>query len=53
VYQEAKAPTDWLVKLEKEERRLDLQEEKIEEELEVLKAQAREKGRQTASNMVK
>jgi predicted Holliday junction resolvase-like endonuclease len=53
VYQEAKAPTDWLDKLEKEERRLDLQEEKIEEELDVLKAQAREKGRQTASKMVK
>jgi predicted Holliday junction resolvase-like endonuclease len=53
VYQEAKAPTDWLDKLEKEERRLDLQEEKVEEELEVLKAQAREKGRQTASKMVK
>jgi hypothetical protein len=53
VYQEAKAQTDWLDKLEKKERRLDLQEEKIEEELEILKAQVREKGRQTDSKMVK
>jgi hypothetical protein len=32
---------------------LDLQEEKIEEELEELKAQAREKGRHTENKMVK
>jgi predicted Holliday junction resolvase-like endonuclease len=53
VYQEAKAPTDWLDKLEKDERRIDLEEEKIIEALEELKQAAREKGRNTANRMVK
>ena len=53
VYQEAKAPTDWLDKLEKDERRIDLEEEKLTEALEELKQAAREKGRNTANRMVK
>ena len=53
VYQEAKAPTDWLDKLEKDERRIDLAEEKLSEVLEELKQAAREKGRNTANRMVK
>lgn len=53
VYQEAKAPTDWLDKLEKDERRIDLEEEKLSEALEELKQSAREKGRNTANRMVK
>jgi predicted Holliday junction resolvase-like endonuclease len=53
VYQEAKAPTDWLDKMEKDERRLDLEEEKLTEALEELKQAAREKGRNTANRMVK
>ncbi len=53
VYQEAKAPTDWLDKLEKDERKIDLEEEKLIEALEELKQAAREKGRNTANRMVK
>lgn len=53
VYQEAKAPTDWLDKLEKDERRIDLEEERLTEALEELKQAAREKGRNTANRMVK
>ena len=53
VYQEAKAPTDWLDKLEKDERRIDLEEEKLTEALEELKQAARVKGRNTANRMVK
>jgi predicted Holliday junction resolvase-like endonuclease len=53
VYQEAKAPTDWLDKIEKDERRMDLEEEKLAEVLEELKQAARERGRKTASKMVK
>ena len=53
VYQEAKAPTDWLDKLEKDERKIDLEEEKLTEALEELKQAAREKGRNTANRMVK
>lgn len=53
VYQEAKAPTDWLDKLEKDERRIDLEEDKLSEVLEELKQAAREKGRNTANRMVK
>ena len=53
LYQDAKAPTDWLDKLEKEEKRIDLLEEKINEEMDLMKQQAREKGRLTANKMVK
>lgn len=53
VYQEAKAPTDWLDKLEKDERKIDLEEEKLTEALEELKQAARERGRKTANKMVK
>lgn len=53
IYQDGKAPTDWLDKLDKEERKLDLQEQKIDENLEILKEQAREKGRITANKLVK
>ncbi len=53
VYQEAKAPTDWLDKIEKDERRMDLEEEKLIMVLEELKQSARERGRKTASKMVK
>jgi len=53
VYQDAKAPTDWLDKLEKEERKIDLEEEKIELALDELKKVAREKGRDTANKLVK
>ena len=53
VYQEAKAPTDWLDKLEKDERRIDLEEEKLIEALEELKEAARVRGRNTANRMVK
>jgi predicted Holliday junction resolvase-like endonuclease len=53
VYQEAKAPTDWLDKLEKDERKIDLEEEKLAEVMEELKQAARVKGRNTANRMVK
>ena len=53
LYQDAKAPTDWLDKLEKEEKRIDLLEEKINEEMDLMKQQAREKGRLTANKLVK
>jgi len=53
LYQDAKAPTDWLDKIAKEGRRLDLQEIKIEEKLDLLKEQSREKGRTTANKLVK
>jgi predicted Holliday junction resolvase-like endonuclease len=53
VYQEAKAPTDWLDKIKKDERRMDLEEDKLAEVLEELKQSARERGRKTASKMVK
>jgi len=53
LYQEAKAPMDWLDKLEKAERRLDLEEDKLEEALDELKRSAREKGRKTANTLVR
>jgi predicted Holliday junction resolvase-like endonuclease len=53
LYQEGKAPTDWLDKLEKDERKIDLVEEKLTEALEELKQAARVKGRITANRMVK
>lgn len=53
LYQEEKAPTDWLDKLEKDERKIDLAEEKLTEALEELKQAARLKGRNTANRMVK
>lgn len=53
VYQEAKAPTDWLDKMGKDERRMDLAEEKLNLVLEELKQAARVKGRNTANRIVK
>ena len=53
LYQDDKPTSDWLDKLQKEERRLELLEVKVVEELEQFKQQAREKGRLTANKMVK
>lgn len=53
IYKDAKAPADWFDKLNMEERRLDLQELKLEESLEALKSKAREKGRKSANKLVK
>lgn len=53
VYQEAKAPTDWLDKMGKDERWMDLAEEKLNLVLEELKQAARVKGRNTANRIVK
>jgi hypothetical protein len=53
LYQDAKAPTDWLDKLKKEQVRLDNLEEKINEDMELKKQEAREKGRLTANKLVK
>lgn len=53
LYQEEKAPTDWLDKLEKDERNIDVAEQKLTEALEELKQAARLKGRNTANRMVK
>lgn len=53
VYKEEKAPTDWLDRLGKDERKLDVKELVMEEKLEILKLQSKEKGRREANNLVK
>ena len=53
IYKDEKAPTDWLDKIAKEERRLDTKESIIEEKLEELRASSREIGRKKATRLVK
>ena len=52
IYKEDKAPTDWLDKLAKEDRRLDAKELVIEEKLELLKLASKEKARKEANKLV-
>ena len=52
VYVKEKPASDWMDKLHKSERSLDLQEDKISEEKEAVKEIAREKGRKQAQMIV-
>jgi len=53
IYKEDKAPTDWLDKLTREERRLNDKEDKVNEALDILRQASREKGRKEANRLVK
>jgi len=53
IYKDQKPPADWLDKLNKTERQLQIREEKIEEQLEALQEAHKEKGRRTANRLVK
>jgi predicted Holliday junction resolvase-like endonuclease len=53
IYKDQRKSIDWLDKLGKDEQKLDLLEEKIDEDMEFYKEQAREKGRKQATKMIK
>jgi len=53
IYKDQRKSIDWLDKLGKDDQKLDLLEEKIDEDMEFYKEQAREKGRKQATKMIK
>jgi predicted Holliday junction resolvase-like endonuclease len=53
IYKDQRKSIDWLDKLGKDEQKLDLLEDKIDEDMEFYKEQAREKGRKQATKMIK
>lgn len=53
IYKDERKSTDWLDKLGKEEEKIQLLQEKLDEDMDFYKEQAREKGRKQATKMIK
>jgi predicted Holliday junction resolvase-like endonuclease len=53
IYKDERKSSDWLDKLGKDEQKLNLMEDKIDEDMEFYKEQSREKGRKLANKMIK
>lgn len=53
IYKDERKRSDWLARMQREDRKLDLLEEKVNEDLEFYKEQAREKGRKEASRLTR
>ncbi len=53
IYKDERKSSDWLDKLGKEEAKIQLLEEKLNEDMDFYKEQAREKGRKQATKMIK
>ena len=53
IYKDQRKSTDWLDKIGKDEQKLNLLEDKIDDDMDFYKEQAREKGRKQATKMIK
>lgn len=53
IYKDERKSSDWLTRLQREERKLDTLEEKVEGDLEFYREQAREKGRKEAARLTR